>query len=89
MTFGSRTFTKKSQVKTDPVLSATWVADTLIGELNYRDMGIGSVTPSHIIDLVNLVKSKTLTDKNAIDVLRTILDGIHAEATCRNPVTGC
>ncbi len=74
--------------KADPVLSATWVADTLIGELNYRDMGIGSVTPSHIIELVNLVKAKTLTDKNAIEVLRIILDGILQQAACRDPVTG-
>jgi aspartyl-tRNA(Asn)/glutamyl-tRNA(Gln) amidotransferase subunit B len=67
-------FYEKVAAKADPVLSATWVADTLIGELNYRDMGIGSVSPSHIIELVTLVRSKTLTDKNAIDVLRTILD---------------
>ena len=62
--------------KADPVLSATWVADTLLGELNYRDMGIASVAPSDIIELVNLVRSKTLTDKNAIEVIRAILDGI-------------
>ncbi|MEI6293510.1 MAG: Asp-tRNA(Asn)/Glu-tRNA(Gln) amidotransferase subunit GatB [Methanomicrobiales archaeon] len=69
-------FYEKVAPKTDPVLSATWVADTLLGELNYRDMGIAAVNPSHIIDLVNLVKSKILTDKNAIEVLRIILDGI-------------
>ena len=81
-------FYEKVAAKTDPVLSATWVADTLIGELNYRDMGIGSVAPSHIIDLVNLVKAKTLTDKNAIEVLRIILDGILQQAAGRDPVTG-
>jgi aspartyl-tRNA(Asn)/glutamyl-tRNA(Gln) amidotransferase subunit B len=57
----------------------------LIGELNYRDMGIGSVTPSHVIDLVNLVKSRTLTDKNAIEVLRTILDSIMQKQPAETP----
>jgi aspartyl/glutamyl-tRNA(Asn/Gln) amidotransferase subunit B (EC 6.3.5.-) len=27
----------------DPVLAATWVADTLLGELYYRDMSVGDV----------------------------------------------
>jgi aspartyl-tRNA(Asn)/glutamyl-tRNA(Gln) amidotransferase subunit B len=78
-------FYEKVAAKTDPVLSATWVADTLIGELNYRDMGIGAVTPSNMIDLVNLVKAKTLTDKNAIEVLRIILDGIMHKQPAETP----
>ena len=61
------------------------MADTLIGELNYRDMGIGSVTPSHLIELVTLVKSKTLTDRNAIEVLRTILDGVLQKKPAGTP----
>jgi aspartyl-tRNA(Asn)/glutamyl-tRNA(Gln) amidotransferase subunit B len=78
-------FYEKVAAKTDPVLSATWVADTLIGELNYRDMGIGLVMPSQMIDLVNLVKSKTLTDKNAIEVLRVVLDGILNKQPAETP----
>jgi aspartyl-tRNA(Asn)/glutamyl-tRNA(Gln) amidotransferase subunit B len=78
-------FYEKVASKTDPVLSATWIADTLIGELNYRDMGIGSVVPSHIIELVSLVRAKTLTDKNAIEVLRIILDGTLNKQSAGTP----
>jgi aspartyl-tRNA(Asn)/glutamyl-tRNA(Gln) amidotransferase subunit B len=38
-----------------------------------------------MIDLVNLVKSKTLTDKNAIEVLRTVLDGILHKHPAETP----
>lgn len=78
-------FYEKVAALVDPVLSATWVADTLLGELNYRDMGIASVTPAHIIELVSLVKSRKLTDKNAIEVLRIILDGIHGGQPVETP----
>ena len=60
----------------DPVLAATWIADTLLGELNYRDMSITRVDHGHIADLVNLVAGKKITDKNAIEVLRVMLDEI-------------
>ena len=32
------------------------VADTLLGELNYRDMGIGTVSPEQFIDLIRLIQ---------------------------------
>jgi aspartyl-tRNA(Asn)/glutamyl-tRNA(Gln) amidotransferase subunit B len=78
-------FYEKVSAKTDPLLAATWVADTLLGELNYRDMSIGSVNPVHITGLLDLVKSKTLTDKNAVIVLRTILDEIQMKKSVENP----
>jgi aspartyl-tRNA(Asn)/glutamyl-tRNA(Gln) amidotransferase subunit B len=61
----------------DPDLAATWVADTLLGELNYRDMRITDV--SHRLDeierLVELVAEGEITAKNAREtVLRTMLD---------------
>jgi aspartyl-tRNA(Asn)/glutamyl-tRNA(Gln) amidotransferase subunit B len=61
----------------DPDLVATWVADTLLGELNYRDMRITDV--SHRLDevhrLVELVAEEEITAKNAREtVLRTMLD---------------
>jgi aspartyl-tRNA(Asn)/glutamyl-tRNA(Gln) amidotransferase subunit B len=61
----------------DPDLAATWVADTLLGELNYRDMRITDV--SHRLDeierLVELVAEEEITAKNAREtVLRTMLD---------------
>jgi aspartyl-tRNA(Asn)/glutamyl-tRNA(Gln) amidotransferase subunit B len=61
----------------DPDLAATWVADTLLGELNYRDMRITDV--AHRLDeierLVELVAEEEITAKNAREtVLRTMLD---------------
>ena len=60
----------------DPGLAATWIADTLLGELNYRDMSVSRVDPGHMADLITLVAGKKITDKNAIEVLRVMLDGI-------------
>ncbi|WP_415380702.1 Asp-tRNA(Asn)/Glu-tRNA(Gln) amidotransferase subunit GatB [Halosimplex sp. TS25] len=61
----------------DPDLAATWVADELLGELNYRDMQITDV--SHRFDeierLVELVATDEITTKNAREtVLREMLD---------------
>ncbi|MFC7138635.1 Asp-tRNA(Asn)/Glu-tRNA(Gln) amidotransferase subunit GatB [Halosimplex aquaticum] len=61
----------------DPDLAATWVADELLGELNYRDMEITDV--SHRFDeierLVELVATDEITTKNAREtVLRDMLD---------------
>jgi aspartyl-tRNA(Asn)/glutamyl-tRNA(Gln) amidotransferase subunit B len=61
----------------DPDLAATWVADNLLGELNYRDMEITEVT--HRLDefkhLVELVDADDITTKNAEEiVLRRMLD---------------
>lgn len=58
----------------DPVLAATWVADTLLGELNYRDMGIGTVPSDRFAELLALLKRGTITDKAGVEVLRTMLD---------------
>jgi len=61
----------------DPDLAATWVADNLLGELNYRDMAITDV--AHRLDefkrLVELVAAAEITTKNAEEVvLREMLD---------------
>jgi len=61
----------------DPDLVATWVADELLGELNYRDMAITDVTDrlDEIERLVELVASEAITAKNAREtVLRGMLD---------------
>ncbi|WOF15684.1 Asp-tRNA(Asn)/Glu-tRNA(Gln) amidotransferase subunit GatB [Methanoplanus sp. FWC-SCC4] len=60
----------------EPVLSATWVADTLLGELYYRDMKIDSVPPENFTELVTLLKEKEITDRVAVDILRMTLDEI-------------
>jgi len=61
----------------DPDLAATWVADNLLGELNYRDMSVTDV--EHRLDefarLIELVATDEITVKNAEEViLRAMLD---------------
>ncbi|ESP88025.1 Asp-tRNA(Asn)/Glu-tRNA(Gln) amidotransferase subunit GatB [Candidatus Halobonum tyrrellensis] len=61
----------------DPDLAATWVADNLLGELNYRDVPIEDVTDrlDEFTRLVELVAADEVTTKNAEEtVLRTMLD---------------
>ncbi|MFB6183821.1 MAG: Asp-tRNA(Asn)/Glu-tRNA(Gln) amidotransferase subunit GatB [Haloarculaceae archaeon] len=68
----------------DPDLAATWVADNLLGELNYRDMRITDVTDrfDEITRLVELVATDEITAKNAREtVLRAMLDeGLDPDA---------
>jgi aspartyl-tRNA(Asn)/glutamyl-tRNA(Gln) amidotransferase subunit B len=61
----------------DPGLAATWVADNLLGELNYRDMEIEAVTGrlDEFERLIELVDAGEVTTKNAEEtVLRAMLD---------------
>ena len=61
----------------DPDLAATWVADDLLGELNYRDMGIADVEHrlGEFRRLIGLVATDAITEKNArAVVLRGMLD---------------
>jgi len=61
----------------DADLAATWVADNLLGELNYRDMEITDVDHrlEEFTHLIELVDSDQVTVKNAEEVvLREMLD---------------
>jgi aspartyl-tRNA(Asn)/glutamyl-tRNA(Gln) amidotransferase subunit B len=61
----------------DPGVAASWVADRLLGELNYRDMSIGAVADrrGEFERLVEMVVDDEITEKNAEEtVLRTMLD---------------
>ena len=61
----------------DPELAATWVADNLLGELNYRDMTVDDVTGrlDEFTRLIELVAEGEITTKNAEEtVLRDMLD---------------
>ncbi|WP_298667774.1 Asp-tRNA(Asn)/Glu-tRNA(Gln) amidotransferase subunit GatB [uncultured Methanofollis sp.] len=71
--------------KTDPVLAATWTADTLLGELNYRDMPVTKVPLDHFADLVTLAGKDVITDRVAVDVLRTLLDAVMKGETPEMP----
>jgi aspartyl-tRNA(Asn)/glutamyl-tRNA(Gln) amidotransferase subunit B len=55
-------------------LASTWIADTLIGELNFRDMELDPVDPESFTGLVKLLKAGTITDKSGVEVLRVMLD---------------
>ena len=61
----------------DADLAATWVADNLLGELNYRDMQVTNVAGrlDEFTRLVELVADDKITTKNAEEVvLRRMLD---------------
>ena len=61
----------------DPDVAATWVADNLLGELNYRDMLITDIEGrlEEFSHLIELVENDELTVKNAEEVvLRSMLD---------------
>jgi len=62
----------------DPELAATWVADNLLGELNYRELAITDVEGrlDEFTRLIGLVDAGEVTVKNAEEVvLREMLDG--------------
>ncbi|WP_292393284.1 Asp-tRNA(Asn)/Glu-tRNA(Gln) amidotransferase subunit GatB [Methanoculleus sp. UBA303] len=69
----------------DPALAATWVADILLGELNYRNMSIAAVPPGRIAELLGLLKSETITDAAGVQVLREMLDACAAGRPCEMP----
>jgi aspartyl-tRNA(Asn)/glutamyl-tRNA(Gln) amidotransferase subunit B len=71
--------------ETDPQLAASWVADILLGELNYRTMRIDTLTPGHFIDLLTLLADGAITDKVGVDVLRILLDECLAGGDCEMP----
>jgi aspartyl-tRNA(Asn)/glutamyl-tRNA(Gln) amidotransferase subunit B len=61
----------------DPGLAAAWVADNLLGELNYRDMTVADITDrlGEFEELIRLVAEDEVTTKNAEEViLRRMLD---------------
>ncbi|MFB6134604.1 MAG: Asp-tRNA(Asn)/Glu-tRNA(Gln) amidotransferase subunit GatB [Halanaeroarchaeum sp.] len=67
----------------DAELAASWVADDLLGELNYRDMEVTDVEDrlDEFARLVELVAEDEITEKNArAVVLRSMLDdGDHPD----------
>ena len=60
----------------DPGLAATWTADYLLGELNYRDFSIDAMPAELFKELLTLVKNSAITDKSAVEILRIILDAV-------------
>src|SRR5512133_2738044 len=66
-------------------LASTWIADTLIGELNYRDMSLDRIEPAPMTGLVQLLKAGTITDKSGVEVLRVMLDQRHKGEAAETP----
>jgi len=61
--------------KCEPRLAATWVADYLKGELNYRDMDIkDAFPPEKMIHILEQLRMGVITDKGAVEVMRALLN---------------
>ncbi len=65
--------------------AATWIADTLIGELNYRNMSIDAVDADGFADLLRLLSQGIITDKSGTEVLRVMLDQRLKNQSCETP----
>ncbi|OUJ18591.1 Asp-tRNAAsn/Glu-tRNAGln amidotransferase B subunit, GatB [Methanonatronarchaeum thermophilum] len=61
---------------TKPETAATWIADVLKGELNYRDKTIhqNKITPKQMAEIVNKLNNDKITEKGATKIIRTMLD---------------
>jgi aspartyl-tRNA(Asn)/glutamyl-tRNA(Gln) amidotransferase subunit B len=57
-----------------PKLAAVWIADVLKGELNYRNLGIDSFLPEHMVDIVQMLEKSEITEDGAVEIIRSILD---------------
>jgi len=68
-------------------LADTWISDTLIGELNYRNMSIDVVDPAAFTGLLGLLYQGVITDKSGTEVLRVILDQHKNHQPCEKPAT--
>jgi len=55
-------------------LAATWIADELLRELNYRGMALEDVDAEEFAELLGLVEEDEITDANAVEALREALD---------------
>ncbi|RLI79100.1 Asp-tRNA(Asn)/Glu-tRNA(Gln) amidotransferase GatCAB subunit B [Archaeoglobales archaeon] len=63
---------------TNPKLAASWVVDILRGELNYRDwdfkVAYEKINPQEFAKLINYLQQERITEKGAVEVIRTKLD---------------
>ncbi|MGZ4884419.1 MAG: Asp-tRNA(Asn)/Glu-tRNA(Gln) amidotransferase subunit GatB [Halobacteriota archaeon] len=58
----------------DPAAAASWVVDILQGELNYRSLSLNNFKPSDLIDVIKSVTDGIITEKAAVEVIRSVLD---------------
>ncbi len=60
--------------RVSPRMAAVWIADVLKGELNYRDLGIESFSPEHMVEIVQLLGGNMITEHGAVEIIRDLLD---------------
>ena len=79
-------YEKISKINTK--LSATLLVDILIGELNFRDLNISNILnyENWIIEWINLINNKTITEKSSIIILRYFLDSILSSEKIDTPL---
>ena len=58
----------------DPLMAATWIADVLKGELNYRDKTIESFRREDMIEIIQLLTEDKITERSGVEIIRTLLD---------------
>ena len=58
----------------DPKLAASWTADIVKGELNYRDMPVTSISAEDILAVIGMVSKKEISEESGVLVIRTLLD---------------
>ncbi|MBN2488848.1 MAG: Asp-tRNA(Asn)/Glu-tRNA(Gln) amidotransferase subunit GatB, partial [Methanosarcinaceae archaeon] len=67
-------FYEQVAAKIEAKVAAAWVSDVLKGELNYRNLTVGSFTVDNMVAIIGMVTGNSITEKSAVDVIRTILD---------------
>ena len=64
--------------KIDSRLCATWIADVLKGELNYRSVAMREATkrisPDDFVSILTYLKKGVITERGATEILREMLD---------------
>jgi len=60
--------------RVSPRMAAVRIADVLKGELNYRDLGIESFSPEHMVEIVQLLGGNMITEHGAVEIIRDLLD---------------
>jgi aspartyl-tRNA(Asn)/glutamyl-tRNA(Gln) amidotransferase subunit B len=64
--------------KIDPKLSATWIADVLKGELNYRALSMREastrISPDEFVAILQYLKQGVITERGATEIIRGVLD---------------
>ncbi|MFP4654617.1 MAG: Asp-tRNA(Asn)/Glu-tRNA(Gln) amidotransferase subunit GatB [Methanohalobium sp.] len=58
----------------EPKTSASWVADVLKGELNYRELTVDAFDVEDMAYIIQMVVNNKITEKSAVEVIRHILD---------------